>query len=533
MSTTTCPTCSKVVDPLRARSVGVRDGKVVAYCSAACAAAGESRPVSVRVRTPAVGVAVVIPTSADSGPIIEIIREGSVPTARTPASGVPVATAAAATSGGTSSSPPNAGNASHAGNPGNPNKKKNKGKRGSETPAAGVVVAPASAPKSGPTTLGAPTAKTGGELEADKALRPRRDHTPTPVELAKRKQELASAEEADDDAMINGDDAPAPRKLPVLLIAVIVLVVGGGVVLAIKMMSKSGTAHAASMPEPVTAPRLVEVAAPAPTPAPPTTAAMLAQARSVLAVQLASGSPRVQRRAAEALARTGDPDARAALTTALAAEPSDIARVDIAYALARGGDARGTTALLAALASTQRRDVRAEAANQLARLGDARAAPVLADYLDVSQLRVGAAEHLAYLAESRALKVLAALRADPRTSVDDRARAVIALGIAGDASVTPDLRALLTDPRFNAYAAAALAALHDPAARPVLAEHLAIPSLRTDAARALRRLEPELDPAPLLPPLAAALTSPKDTDAVQAAEAVLLLAGPASWSQYE
>ena len=194
MSTTTCPTCSKVVDPLRARSVGVRDGKVVAYCSAACAAAGESRPVSVRVRTPAAGVAVVIPTSADSGPIIEIIREGSVPTARTPASGVPVAASAVAASGATSS-----------------NKKKNKGKRGSETPAAGVVQAPASTPKSGPTTLGAPTAKSGDEIKAEKALLPRRDHTPTPVELAKRKQELAAAEEADDDAKINGDDAPPPR----------------------------------------------------------------------------------------------------------------------------------------------------------------------------------------------------------------------------------------------------------------------------------------------------------------------------------
>jgi HEAT repeat protein len=158
---------------------------------------------------------------------------------------------------------------------------------------------------------------------------------------------------------------------------------------------------------------------------------------------------------------------------------------------------------------------------------------VLAEYLEVSQLRVGAAEHLAYLAEPRALKLLAALRADAKTTVDDRARAVIALGVAGRVEVTPDLRALLPDPRFNQFAAAALAALHDPAARPVLVEHLAIPSLRTDAARALRRLEPDLDAAPLLPPLVSALASTKDTEAVQAAEAILLLAGPPAWSQFE
>lgn len=35
---TPCPICQKPVDPLRARAVGVRDGKVVAYCSAGCAA---------------------------------------------------------------------------------------------------------------------------------------------------------------------------------------------------------------------------------------------------------------------------------------------------------------------------------------------------------------------------------------------------------------------------------------------------------------------------------------------------------------
>jgi hypothetical protein len=74
-------------------------------------------------------------------------------------------------------------------------------------------------------------------------------------------------------------------------------------------------------------------------------------------------------------------------------------------------------------------------------------------------------------------------------------------------------------------AASALAGLHDAAARPVLVKDLSIPSLRVDAARALRRLDPSLDPSPLLPSLLSALASGKDTDEVSAAEAILLLTG--------
>src|SRR5260221_6818567 len=42
---TTCPTCGKTVDPLRAPAVSVRDGKVVSFCSRECKAAAESQPV--------------------------------------------------------------------------------------------------------------------------------------------------------------------------------------------------------------------------------------------------------------------------------------------------------------------------------------------------------------------------------------------------------------------------------------------------------------------------------------------------------
>jgi hypothetical protein len=71
-----CPVCGRPVDALRARAVGVRGGKVVAYCSVDCQRMAE---------TPAGGVpvpAASIPRTVadlDSGPIIEIIREKSEP----------------------------------------------------------------------------------------------------------------------------------------------------------------------------------------------------------------------------------------------------------------------------------------------------------------------------------------------------------------------------------------------------------------------------------------------------------------------
>lgn len=78
---TTCPVCSKPVDPIRARFVAVRDGKVVPYCSPECRDSQSSKPT----KQPAALAG--IPTSAprsiadlDSGPVIEIIHE--------PASGV-------------------------------------------------------------------------------------------------------------------------------------------------------------------------------------------------------------------------------------------------------------------------------------------------------------------------------------------------------------------------------------------------------------------------------------------------------------
>lgn len=351
----------------------------------------------------------------------------------------------------------------------------------------------------------------------------------------------ASGSEAhDDDEDDDEESAPAKRRastpLPIaprgsrtgLVIALIAVLGAGGAYLAYRFLLVKSTPSAEQTPE----------TPPPPPPKPPdppkqkpvTPAQAVTKARDMLVKNLGSESPRVERVAAAALARTGDTQALAFLAGALAKETSDVSRLDLAYALARAGDKKGIDALVAGLQS-QRRDVRIQAGQQLALVGDKRAAPVLAGYLDVSQLRLGAAEKLAVLADPAAVKALDAVRADPKSTADEKARATIALGIAGRSDVIPEIQALLEDVHFNAFAASALAQLHDASAKPVLVEQLAVPSLRVEAARALRRLEPALDPAPYLPQLLAALASQKDTEQIQTAEAILLLAGDAGWSE--
>jgi HEAT repeat protein len=332
-------------------------------------------------------------------------------------------------------------------------------------------------------------------------------------------------------------DPDVPRRgrgLLVLVIFLLLVAAGGAAAYYLgyldKVLGRDSTG-AVSPAAPDPQPKLGEPAAADAARGVVSPAEALDRARDVLRQQLKSDSPRVQRVAAMAFARTGDKDAIALLGNAVAKEGSEITKLDIAYALARASDKRGTEALVGALASP-RRDVKGEAALRLAQLGDTRAAATLDEFLEYSQFRLGAAEKLAYLADPRALDVLEKVRTDPKATPDDQARAVVALGLAGRADVAEPLRALLADPRFNAFAAVSLAKLHDASARPVLVKQLAIPSLRVGAARALRRLEPDLDPAPLLPPLVGALAS-KDTEQVQAAEAILLLAGDLGWSEHE
>lgn len=332
------------------------------------------------------------------------------------------------------------------------------------------------------------------------------------------------------DDFIAFDEPSRGKGRWLLLLFLLVLIGGGAAGYFLGYFDKLLGRDASQAPKSVEAPKpppVVVDAAPAITPE-----LALDRARAVLREQMKSNSPRVQRVAAIALSRTGDPEALEHLAAALGKETSDTAKLDIAYALARGGDKRGSEALMAAVAGGKR-DPRLEAGRRLALLGDKRAIRVLESHLSVTQLRLGVAEQLAYLAEPRALKVLDEVRASAESLPDEKARATIALGHAGRTDVTPALHELLADDRNNAFAAIALAELHDEAARPVLIKQLRIPSLRVQAARALRRLATAADVTEQLPPLLADLDSNKDTEQVQVAEAILLLAGPPAWSENE
>jgi HEAT repeat protein len=459
---TSCPTCGKPVDSLRAPAVKVSEGKVVAYCSKECAAAAESQPVRIQptkvvrlpsgsdvLRTPPGGVAMKRDASGatrtvdeEDGPVIAIVHE--------PASGV-VTSAADARSG-----------------------------RASSTPRA----------------------------ETDGAI------------------QIADTGHLDD--FVSYDEPRRGKALTVFLVLLLLIAGGGAAAYFLGYFDQFKNRDSATVtPKDAVVQEVVIDAAP-----PLTPEMAIERAQTVLREQTKSDSPRVQRVAASALARTGDKDALDQLAAALGKETSDLAKLEIGYALARGGDKRGTDALMAAVGGGKR-DPRLEAGRRLALLGDKRAVNVLDSYLGVAQLRLGIAEQLAYLAEPRAVKVLDDVRADEKTLPDEKARATIALGHAGRADVAPALRELLADDRNNAFAAVALAGLHDEAARPVLIKQLKIPSLRVQAARALRRLDPAKDVRDLLPPLLDALASNKDTEQVQIAEAILLLAGPPTWSERE
>ncbi|MFT3698932.1 MAG: hypothetical protein QM831_37640 [Kofleriaceae bacterium] len=313
-------------------------------------------------------------------------------------------------------------------------------------------------------------------------------------------------------------------------ILVVLLVLAGGGAAAAYKLGYIGGAEPAKKVEPVVAPPPKPVEAPKPPPI--TREAAVAKAEEVLRGYAAStASPRVQRLAASALARTGDKAAIETLVKMIDTETSDLNKLEMQYAIARGGDKRGSEGLNAALAAPKR-DVKLEAARRLALLGDKRAINTLAGLLDYEQFKLGAAEQLAFLAEPRGIKLLEGIRADEKATADDKARAAIALGYAGKTEIVPDLKKLLDDQRFNAFAAASLASLHDEAARPVLVKQLEVNALRVQAARALRQLDPKTDTLQLAAPLLAQRTD-KDTDQVQAAETVLLLAGPADWSAHE
>ncbi len=314
-----------------------------------------------------------------------------------------------------------------------------------------------------------------------------------------------------------------PRRWKAALAALVVIVVGGMAIALVQQISPSSPSQVnaapageGGVPAALVAPRVT-----APEPAP------RERAVAVLRGLLSSPSPRIARAAAIGLARMCDPGAKAHLVEVTATESSEIARLENAYVLARCGDDSGRQALVAALRN-ERRDVKADAARHLTALGEDSGLSFLHSLLGISQHRLGAAEALASRQDPKAIAALKAIHGASDTEPADRLRAAIALGLAGDASVSGELRAALADPRFRPAAAAALARLGDAAARDALVDGLGVPSLRVDAARGLRRLSPDLDAGPLVAPLLDALVTERDNSQVSAAEALLVLTGPAA-----
>jgi HEAT repeat protein len=505
-SITGCPICLKPVDPLRARHVGVRDGKIVAYCSAECqarAAAGA-------------GAEAIEPAPTEPPP--------SGKRARTPASGV----------------------------------------KATRTPASGVKAVVAPPPEEAPPT--APAVTAAAEVE--------RRTSPRAIAAAAA---AASAEVVADDPTASGirrrrrrkdsldarsgwewlDDEPAEPVAPRrrgrgegaggrgrgLAVLLLVAVLGGGGYLAYRYLYRPRAAAPEALDAPPMTPPIADAAPPAPTPEQQRESA-IERATGVLRAYATAAPPAgdaarpkddragaqalARWMAAGALSRTGDAASIAILAGLLEKEPGELARLEIAYQLARAGDPRGTDRLVAGL-SSRSIDTRHEAARWLARLGDPRAVPVLAGAMTYSQFRVQAAEVLAGSSHPGAIQVLEEIVAGAGANADEKARATIALGHARRATAD-QLRALLNDKR-NAEAAAVLAELGDVTGKPSLYEQLALEHSCVDAARALRRFGDETDRTDGLRILLGALGGDGPTAQIRAAEAILLLAGPARWSE--
>jgi len=235
---------------------------------------------------------------------------------------------------------------------------------------------------------------------------------------------------------------------------------------------------------------------------------------------LEAASPGVRSLAAVALARRRDPKALELLGESMRTASSIVARFEAAYALARAGEESGIEVLREGLGSSSR-DERMEAARRLVWLGDDSGKKRLRSMLSLRTHRLGAARLLAILGDEEGLETLRKTAKWP-SGPEQRMRALVALGLAGDESVRDDLVGILEDGRFNVGAAEALAVLGEMRAKPALIEQLQRPSVRVRAAIGLRRL----GVAPPLTPLANALATGHDFGRVTAAEAILVLTGP-------
>lgn len=516
MSGATCPTCGKAIDPLRAPVVRIVGGKILGYCSTECS---DRRPAA---------QAAAAATAAASVVVTEVM------------------TAAAAAQAAPAVDP--------SADPARPSKPRGKGARATEAAEAARRAKAETAAAASVAAAALDGARTPAATRAPAPADDARPVAPTPGPGAARQADPAAvrARATGDSARLTDlaaappDARPAPdvrdpddfpfarprRSRTGRILALVAAVVAAGAALVILAPYVSPT-----RPSPVDAKPAPPPVPPPPAPPPrPLGAELYARARTILTAEIGANSDRVKRVAAMALARTGDTAAITALAQALDLETSAIARVEVAYALARAGDARGRAALIAGLASP-RRDVRADAARALLVLGDRAGAPFMTELMGLEQNRLGAAEILARVGDAKAIAILRATLADPKTSRENHMRAAVALGLAGQADIAGELRAQLADSSWSIGAAQALAAVGDPAAGPVLTTQLEIPSLRVAAAIGLRRLERKLtsptDPAAWIDRIGRGLEADKDTDQVSAAEAALILFGAPALAEHD
>lgn len=436
-----CPTCGTKFDPMRSRHVRVREGKVMAFCKDACAAADV---VALPAAPPAVKPPPVVEPSPKAKPEPKI------------------------------------------------------------EPKAALEPGPKAEGKKPPSTVVATS--------------------PSPSESTATSTTTSTSTSMSTSVAVVEADEEVPRLRPrrrwrAALAALAVIVVGGMAIAAIQMISPGtpSRVNAAPADRDMGPAEVAPPAPPGPTPR--------EKATKVLQELMASPSPRIVRAAAIGMMRTCDGVAKGHLVESAKTEPSEIARLEVAYVLARCGDEDGRKTLVDALKSA-RRDVKADAARHLIALGDDAGLSFLHALLGVTQHRLGAAEALARRKDEKAIAALGTIHDGAHTEPDDKLRAAIALGLAGDAGVKEELRIALSDPRFRPAAAAALAELGDDFARDALVDGLGVPSLRVDSARALRRLSPNLDATPLVAPLIDALATERDNSQVSAAEALLVLTGP-------
>jgi HEAT repeat protein len=572
-----CPTCGKEVDALRARNVKVRGIQVVAYCSPEClAAAGDSTATAAPRATPAQGV-VKQGVAPDSGPVIEIRYEpasGVVTSAKderkTPPPQALDAVAAAATAESDSKKSDDKKKSEKKADKKHDDKRETKSER---RPVLKIIEEAGGQPRD----IKAPKNETPKGVEPEKispaklsdaaAARPavsgrrasrdtlKRDHANVDQAEDWLDDEPANPGESRPETELGDEPPPRSGANRALLWLLLLALIAGGGALAYKFLyldrkapaAKPGSGSAGSSAATVGSgsnpsvgsgsQRAVGQGSGSQAEDALSTDAIRERALGVLRGYLTDHSNRVQRMAAAALARTGDQPALDRLAAALGPKNPDkleeSARLEVAYYLARAGEKRGFDAIAASLVAP-RRDDKLAAGRLLVQLGDMRAVNTLAPYLEVPQHRLSAAELLARLGEARAIKVLEQVRADPNATQDEKNRALIGLAYAGKSGLADELRALLADNHFNAFAAEALAQKRDEAARPILVKQLEVTSLRVAAARAIRTLSPDGDQMPYVKTLLAALDDPskkRDTEHIPIAEAILLLIGPIGWAE--